>query len=579
MNNIVNRILAPLEDENSRVVLAWILVFAAVLIFAGIGLRSPWPPDEPRFADVAREMVDTGQWFFPARGAEFYPDKPPVFMWSIAFFYWLTGSISVAALLPNALCSLVVLIAVFDLGKRLWNLNVGRNAALLLLVTPQFLIQAKFAQIDAMVACWITLGCYGLIRHFFAGPHWRWYFAAWGFMGLGIITKGVGFLPIFMLIPIALYYFFASRLPGTFRWRSFAGVLVMLAVIACWLVPMLLIVYSQNTAELVAYKNNILFKQTGKRYADSWAHVKPWYYMWTSVAPWFWLPASLCVLGRFKSVWQQCKADKRIAVLLGWVLLVIVFFSTTPGKRGVYILPALPMFALAVAAIWDKVKASAIERRIVIGINWIMLGVFTLLAVLAWMQHPKLMDVLDNYTERDAVLQHLALMLSVIVALMLVLQWTLRKHGAFTRYAGQVAVIAVIISFWAYPIMEPLRTPKNVMQEATRAVDGGELGIIEMKEQYLLFSPIPVTHFSYFRESDEQFRSAWQWIHEQPNRFIMAPTNVEFTCFSGAGAKDLGIAHREEWKLLGIEQADATCQAPSQHKVYVSPPNEHIEAR
>lgn len=579
MNNIVNRILAPLEDENSRVVLAWILVFAAVLIFAGIGLRSPWPPDEPRFADVAREMVDTGQWFFPARGAEFYPDKPPVFMWSIAFFYWLTGSISVAALLPNALCSLVVLIAVFDLGKRLWNLNVGRNAALLLLVTPQFLIQAKFAQIDAMVACWITLGCYGLIRHFFAGPHWRWYFAAWGFMGLGIITKGVGFLPIFMLIPIALYYFFASRLPGTFRWRSFAGVLVMLAVIACWLVPMLLIVYSQNTAELVAYKNNILFKQTGKRYADSWAHVKPWYYMWTSVAPWFWLPASLCVLGRFKSVWQQCKADKRIAVLLGWVLLVIVFFSTTPGKRGVYILPALPMFALAVAAIWDKVKASAIERRIVIGINWIMLGVFTLLAVLAWMQHPKLMDALDNYTERDAVLQHLALMLSVIVALMLILQWTLRKQSAFTRYAGQVAVIAVIISFWAYPIMEPLRTPKNVMQEATRAVDGGELGIIEMKEQYLLFSPIPVTHFSYFRESDEQFRSAWQWIHEQPNRFIMAPTNVEFTCFSGAGAKDLGIAHREEWKLLGIEQADATCQAPSQHKVYVSPPNEHIEAR
>ncbi|WP_414673491.1 ArnT family glycosyltransferase, partial [Marinobacter sp. UBA2498] len=50
-----------------------LLAFAAVVIFTGIGLRSPWPADEPRFAEVAREMVASGQWLIPMRGGEFYP--------------------------------------------------------------------------------------------------------------------------------------------------------------------------------------------------------------------------------------------------------------------------------------------------------------------------------------------------------------------------------------------------------------------------------------------------------------------------------------------------------------------------
>ena len=54
----------------------WLFVLASVLIFIGLGLRDPWPADEPRFAQVAKEMVETGQWFFPARAGEFYPDKP-----------------------------------------------------------------------------------------------------------------------------------------------------------------------------------------------------------------------------------------------------------------------------------------------------------------------------------------------------------------------------------------------------------------------------------------------------------------------------------------------------------------------
>lgn len=79
--------------------LGWLLLIALVVLGAGLGLRDPWPADEPRFALIAKEMVESGQWLFPMRGGELYPDKPPLFMWGIAIGYVLTGSIKVAFLL------------------------------------------------------------------------------------------------------------------------------------------------------------------------------------------------------------------------------------------------------------------------------------------------------------------------------------------------------------------------------------------------------------------------------------------------------------------------------------------------
>ena len=103
-----------------------LLIAAIILIFIGIGLRDPWPADEPRFALVAKEMVETGQWFFPARAQELYPDKPPIFIWSIALFYWMTGSLRLSFLLPSALSGILTLFLVYDIG-RFWRICWRRN--------------------------------------------------------------------------------------------------------------------------------------------------------------------------------------------------------------------------------------------------------------------------------------------------------------------------------------------------------------------------------------------------------------------------------------------------------------------
>ena len=72
---------APATTDQDRRHFWLLMLVALVVLGAGIGLRDPWPSDEPRFTLVARQMIASGDWLFPHRGSELYADKPPMLMW------------------------------------------------------------------------------------------------------------------------------------------------------------------------------------------------------------------------------------------------------------------------------------------------------------------------------------------------------------------------------------------------------------------------------------------------------------------------------------------------------------------
>src|SRR6185436_10481232 len=126
----------------------WLIGLALVLIATGIGLRDPWPADEPRFALIVRDMVATGDWLLPRVGGDVYADKPPLFFWLMGLSLLATGSLRIAFLLPSLLSGLACLLLIYDLGRRLWNRETGLAAALALLLTIQFVWQVRQALID-----------------------------------------------------------------------------------------------------------------------------------------------------------------------------------------------------------------------------------------------------------------------------------------------------------------------------------------------------------------------------------------------------------------------------------------------
>lgn len=534
-------------------------VFALVIIFMGLGIRSPWPADEPRFALIAKEMWHTGQWLFPMRGGELYPDKPPVFMWAIAGFYGLTGSIKVAFLLPSALASMVTLLTVYALGRRYWSHAVGLWAAAGLLVSLQFVIQAKSAQIDALVCCWITLACYGLLRHLLDGPAWFWYGFSGVFMGLGVITKGVGFLPLLMLLPYVLVRFYSPNtveIRGSWHWLI-APVMMLLVVLA-WIGPILLTVDAQSDPAFQAYRDNLLFKQTATRYVHSLGHVKPFWYYLVEVIPFLWLPLSVLVPGLVPLWWKAIKqGDRRIIVPLIWVLLVIVFFSISPGKRGVYVLPALPMLALIAAPYLEGLLARVNYSRALLVVLGLISALFVLLGCLG-IGGIKAAVKLERIYE----VQPWWFVFTVGVSGVTAALFAWRRGSIVAGWTFFITALWLLYSTWGYALLGPARTPERIYAQARAYLPAdATVGMVNFREQFLLFSPYHQVHFGFHTPSPVEEQSAWVWLQEHPDAYLLAPRGKLVNCFAEPQAVVLGAAHRADWLLFDAATMAPVCNA------------------
>ncbi len=530
---------------------------------AGLGLRDPWPADEPRFALIGREMVESGQWLIPQRAGEPYPDKPPVFFWMIATAYAATGSLRVAFLLPSLLAGLATLVMVHDIARRLWGRRVALYAGSALLATVQFVLQARTAQIDGVLALWTTLALYGLLRHLLLGPAWAWWYVAFAAMGLGVITKGVGFLPLLLLLPYAV----ARRRawPGlpqfAFPWWHVAlGLAAMLATAGLWAGPMLLVVAASHDPALAAYRDNLLFKQTGQRYVAAWHHLRWAGYYLVGVIPWAWLPLSLGLPWLVPAWWRRVRRrDARTFVLLAWAGLVLLFFSVSPGKRGVYILPAVPALALAAAPLLPALlRRRGVQRTALVAASALAV---LLLAAAGWLRLAPAARVVPLLEQYDAPA-------AAALALPLALIGTVGAGLAFTfRRRGVVALLTVltgswlVVGWWIQPLFNPTRSAAPLMARVGTLIGPeGELALVQWKEQLVLHAGRPVKHFGYFRaDTEQEARQAAGWALAAAHRFVLLPRESLTPCFAVDRCRDLGHHYRRDWFLAPASAIAPAC--------------------
>jgi len=535
--------------DSDRGSLLWLLLIGLLLLGAGLGLRDPWPADEPRFALVAKHMVESGQWLFPFRGGEIYPDKPPMFMWTIALFYWFTGSLRIAFLLPSLLSGLGCLGLVHDLARRVWGRQTAFRAGLLLLFTVQFTAQARLAQIDAMVTFFITLGLYGFLRFLLCGGGWRWYYLGWFAAGLGVITKGVGILALLVLVPAVWTHWAELRSASRSSWlKALAGPFPMLLAIGLWLVPMLLAVERSMDPVLLAYRDNILFRQTVTRYADSWHHHQPFWYYLVEVIPVFWLPISL-LLPWFLWLGRDAlrRRERTVVLLAGYLLLVVLFFSISSGKRGVYITPATPALAI-LAALWlPALLQRTWPPRLLLGLGW-LLGLIFLGLAGALLVDPKLAARAVDLGTYPWLLPLSIGVTAVILAIAL-------RRTPLTALLAILASVWLHYGLWIYPCLNGARSSKAFMaQVAQRVPRHSPLLIVNFREQHLLQGGRPIEHFSYRMAEADQVLAAARWVGQGEDRWALGREDLMATCFDNARGLPVGAGRDGLWRLY---QADA----------------------
>jgi 4-amino-4-deoxy-L-arabinose transferase-like glycosyltransferase len=545
----------------------WLLAITALLVIgAGLGLRDPWPSDEPRFALVAKQMVESGDWLFPHRGHELYSDKPPMLMWLQATFYTLLRDWRVAFLLPSLLAALGTLACVYDLGRRLWTRRVGLYAAWVLLFTLHFTFQAKKAQIDPLVVFFITLANYGLLRHLLLGPNWRWWTLGWFAAGVGVITKGVGVIALLMLLPAAL--------ASVRQWprvrlhvrnpRFWLGPVAFFVAILAWLVPVAATALASQSPEYRAYLDDILLRQTAQRYAKSWDHAQPWWYHFGTMAT-MWLPMVLALPWAIPAWRRRLKrSDARHLLMLGWWALVLLFFTIPSGKRDVYILPALPMACLALAPLLPGL----LRRR---DFQWVLFGFTALLSigllaggVMMLLGQPgfeqKLMDSRGVGSEVTSRLAWVTVAIGIWGAASLLL-WRVRRSA--------LGVASLLTAFWVayglaiYPVLNDSSSARGVMRQASDMIPAdAELALVAWKEQNLLMAGRPVETFGFRVPWEEQLRRGVAWQAQSPDRrWLLVQEAALLQCVDRERSREVGVANRRNWWLVPAGAIHGACVA------------------
>ena len=541
------------------------MLLALLLLGAGIGMRTPTPSDEPRFALVAHQMVASGNWLIPHRGSDWYSDKPPTFMAMQAASYALTGNWQIAFLLPSLLASLGTLWLVYDLARRLWGHRAGVWAALALLSTVQFVFQAKRGQIDPAVTFFLTAANVGLLRHFLLGPDRRalWFgcFAA----GLGVITKGVGVLAFLMLVP-----WLAAR---RYRWQGVAvtpervstwvvAALAFVAAIACWLLPLAIYLGTHDSVAARDYVNDIFVNQTVHRYMHPWNSFQPpWFYL--EVIFTSWLPLSLASPGLLPA-WRQRlrERDARFLLPLTWAVLLIVFFSLTRAKRDVYIMPALPLLALCAGPFLRDIlqrrwaRWLALAFVLVLALPALVLGMQGLLHPSAW----TLRFAEARQLDARASSLWLAFVAIGLWMLLCVLVFRLRRAGValFAALAG----LWLAWGLWVAPLLARASSQAPLVQRVEQTIGpDAELALVAWKEELPLAFQRKVTDFGFVTPWHEQLADAIRWQEQAPRqRWVLILSDVMAPCIDKASTIDMGITSGRNWRLYRLDAVAPPCR-------------------
>ena len=165
-----------------------LLLISTGTLFFRLGSLPLAGADEPRYARIAQEMRQSGNWITPTLEAKPWLEKPPLYYWITAPFYSVFTD-ETAARTGNALCALLTALAIFALGTRFRSRHAGFLGAAILLTSLGFVGFGRSASTDIAFTCCLTLALSILAAAFDKDIGIK-VLAAYVFLGLAILAKG-----------------------------------------------------------------------------------------------------------------------------------------------------------------------------------------------------------------------------------------------------------------------------------------------------------------------------------------------------------------------------------------------------
>jgi 4-amino-4-deoxy-L-arabinose transferase-like glycosyltransferase len=415
-------------------------VVYALLWFGTLNYRHLIPSDEGRYAEIAREMLVTGDWVTPRYNGYKYFEKPPLQIWATATAFNIFGVGDWQARLWTALTGFLTIVFIGFTGARIYSSRAGWLAAVALASSPMWVIGGHINSLDMGLSAFLVAAlCSLLLAQTSSNKTYsrNWMWACWAFMALATLSKGV----IGVAIPgmvFAVYSITAWDWKIWKRLRIISGSILFLAITAPWFV-----LIAQRNPEFLEF---FFIHEHLQRFTQT-AHSRtgPIYFFLPLLLLGF-LPWIAQVPEAIAQTWRERNREFSSGWLLTcWFVVILGFFSISQSKLPGYIIPLFPALALIVGSQLDRNLGSSnslsLPWQLQTGFFVILGGIgFFFLGEVSKQSRP---DEIESYAQYTYWI--IAALIALISCSLLALMQSKRNGlSSITSFAGGLFLCALI---------------------------------------------------------------------------------------------------------------------------------------
>lgn len=351
-----------------------LLAFAYVVRLLTLGAYPLTDTTEARYGEIARKMLETGQWIVPQidYGVPFW-GKPPLSFWLTAISYKLIGITEFAARLPSLLIGVTVCGLAYVLASRRQGVDHGLRASIVVATSLLMMVSAGGVMTDPAMMLGTTLSMVAFWLALTTGSRF-WGFLFFVGLGIGLLAKGP-VATVLTFAPIGVWAIVTGRVREA--WRNLpwiTGTALTAALVIPW--------YWAAEVQSPGFLRYFLVGEHWQRFTVSgWkgdlygsGHAYPrgtiWIYALLGTLPWS--PWLLWQLARRKTSFAStsgaikalASGDGWLLYLLCWMFAPVVFFTMARNILPTYVLPGLVGFGLLVAEVWERRRAQHPSDRV-----------------------------------------------------------------------------------------------------------------------------------------------------------------------------------------------------------------------
>lgn len=455
------------------------LLIAVFLYLTGITITDLWTRDEPRYAEVAREMVESGNYIQPYLNGEPYTEKPPLFFWTVVAGAKLFGGVNqVSVRLPSVLSALGIIALLMVFVSEFFDRKTAFLSAIFLIISPEFFWAARTGLIDMLFTFLITLSLMSFYRWYERdrGGYLVVFYACLVFATLSKGPVGIA-LPIIVALCFLLFRKEWSRIK---RMRLYIGLPITLAVVLAWYIP--------ATQQSVGYDIGPLVQRqiVGRVFIPLVHGVSIYYWPFYQLvslvfgmAPWSFLMPWAVVFA------YRLRRDAPLFFLLCWGGGILAFFTLIASKRELYILPMYPA-ATTVIALWITRTAQSFSRKPIQILSAccgaVIMVIVPLVSVIFKQKYPDMILSIDWSTT--------ALLAGTGAVVVSTLFFCKKSEYIIGPLVGSLLVFYVTLSTGYLPEISESKSPRYIcnVYNRTKAPDSEIVMFGKMREEYVFYT-------------------------------------------------------------------------------------------